>query len=54
MSRPHVCIFKHDTGECGKIHSSPVVRDPNLRPNNLGSGITVAAELEVDVPGDDR
>ena len=22
--------------------------------NDLGSGITVAAELEVDVPGDDR
>ena len=46
MSRPHVCIFKQDTGECGKIHSSPVVRDPNR--------ITVAAELEVDVPGEDR
>ena len=47
-------IFKSDTGECGKIHSSPVVRDPNRPPKRPGVGDAEAAELDVDVPGEDR
>ena len=40
--------------ESGKIHSSPVVRDPNLLPKRLGSGNAEAAEIDVNVPGEDR
>ena len=40
--------------ESGKIHSSPVVRDPNLLPNYLGSGNAEAARIDVDVLGEHR
>ena len=40
--------------ESGKIHSSPVVRDPNLLPNYMGSGNAAAAGIDVDVLGEDR
>ena len=49
------CAYhQKDTGESGKIHSSPLVRDPNLLPNYLGSGNAEAGGIDVDVPGEDR